>query len=192
MTLIKNDMLIFDPNEIVRLRYDLLIESSGLRLWVEYQFKSKGGAMILNTMSFNIFKLSNTNFLQVSTYTIVSIVAHRQKMKRRFVTFVTTVTCQSVSRIFNFNVSTFKLTRMIINFFLTTLRVLASNRYDDYRCRPRSGLFWFQKRNLISYKFLWGPFHIGFFGRPEYIFVRCHNILYICIYMPVWGSKCQC
>ena len=131
MTLIKNDVLIFDPNEIVRLRYDLLIESSGLRLWVEYQFKSKGGAMILNTMSFNIFKLSNTNFLQVSTYTIVSIVAHRQKMKRRFVTFVTTVTCQSVSRIFNFNVSTFKLTRMIINFFLTTLRVLASNRYDD-------------------------------------------------------------
>lgn len=131
MTLIKNDMLIFDPNEIVRLRYDLLIESSGLRLWVEYQFKSKGGAMILNTMSFNIFKLSNTNFLQVSTYTIVSIVAHRQKMKRRFVTFVTTVTCQSVSRIFNFNVSTFKLTRMIINFFLTTLRVLASNLYDD-------------------------------------------------------------
>ena len=71
MTLIKNDMLIFDPNEIVRLRYDLLIESSGLRLWVEYQFKSKGGAMILNTMSFNICKLSNTNFLQVSTYTIV-------------------------------------------------------------------------------------------------------------------------
>ena len=31
MTLIKNDMLIFDPNEIVRLRYDLLTEYSVLR-----------------------------------------------------------------------------------------------------------------------------------------------------------------
>ena len=118
----------------------LSTQYSGLRLWVEYQFKLKGGAMILNTMSFNIFKLSNTKFFQVSSYTIVQYTIYK--------VFLTIDRCSSpkdekkichfchyrdmpVSRIFNFNFQSFKLTRMIINFFLTTLRVLASNRYDD-------------------------------------------------------------
>ena len=56
-----------------------------------------------------------------------------------------------------------------------------------YRCRPGSGLFWFQKQNLISYKLLWGPFHLGFFSRMKYIFVMHHNIFIYagnaCIYM---------